>query len=61
MREGLGRRSFPAPSTAPLILDTDIGGEPDDALALAIAAGLPSLALVITSDESGGRRARLAR
>ncbi|WP_157777255.1 nucleoside hydrolase [Nocardia terpenica] len=44
-----------------IILDTDIGGEPDDALALAVAAGLPDLALVITSDEHQGRRAEFAR
>ncbi|MEU2030975.1 nucleoside hydrolase [Nocardia amamiensis] len=52
---------FPEPSRIPLIIDTDIGGEPDDAIALIVAAGLPSLSLVITSDEQGGRRARLAR
>ncbi|MGF6885504.1 pyrimidine-specific ribonucleoside hydrolase [Nocardia sp. GAS34] len=45
----------------PIILDTDIGGEPDDALALALAAGLPDLSLVITGDEHDGRRAKLAR
>ncbi|MGF6885499.1 pyrimidine-specific ribonucleoside hydrolase [Nocardia sp. GAS34] len=44
-----------------IILDTDIGGEPDDALALAVAAGLPELSLVITSDEHNGRRAKMAR
>ncbi|KZM69607.1 hypothetical protein AWN90_07450 [Nocardia terpenica] len=44
-----------------IILDTDIGGEPDDALALAMAAGLPDLALVITSDEHQGHRAEFAR
>ncbi|MER7452978.1 nucleoside hydrolase [Nocardia beijingensis] len=61
--EGLERRSvdWPEPSSMPLILDTDIGGEPDDALALAVAAGVPALSLVITSDEHGDRRARLAR
>ncbi|MFG3618904.1 nucleoside hydrolase [Nocardia sp. NPDC047654] len=61
--EGLERRSvdWPEPSSMPLILDTDIGGEPDDALALAVAAGVPALSLVITSDEYGDRRARLAR
>ncbi|MFC9993651.1 nucleoside hydrolase [Nocardia sp. NPDC127526] len=42
-------------------MDTDIGGDPDDAIALAVASGLPELALVITSDEHDGRRARLAR
>lgn len=45
----------------PFILDTDIGGEPDDALALAVAALMPALRLVVTSDEQDGRRARLAR
>ncbi|WP_405164546.1 nucleoside hydrolase [Nocardia sp. NBC_01499] len=45
----------------PFILDTDIGGEPDDALALVVAAGYPELSLVVTSDEHAGRRARLAR
>ncbi|WP_051022275.1 nucleoside hydrolase [Nocardia pneumoniae] len=52
---------FPEPSVVPLIIDTDIGGEPDDAIALIVAAGLPSLSLVITSDEQGGQRARFAR
>ncbi|MFF2350428.1 nucleoside hydrolase [Kitasatospora sp. NPDC058115] len=47
---------------APLIIDTDIGGEPDDAMALAVAARhLPELALVITTDETGGERARFTR
>ncbi|MFE2995144.1 nucleoside hydrolase [Nocardia sp. NPDC059246] len=52
---------LPPLSTMPLIVDTDIGGDPDDAIAIAVAAGRPELALVITSDEHGGRRARLAR
>ena len=35
----------------PVILDADIGGEPDDAMALVIAAReLPELTLVLTSD-----------
>ncbi len=51
----------PAPSSLPLILDTDIGGDPDDAFALVVAAQLPELTLVVTSDEYAGRRARLAR
>ncbi|MGQ4615782.1 nucleoside hydrolase [Nocardia sp. R7R-8] len=61
--EGLERRSvdWPEPSPMPLIVDMAIGGEPDDALALAVAAGVPALSLVITSDEHGDRRARLAR
>lgn len=53
--------SWPEPSPMPLILDTDIGSEPDDALALAVAAGLPSLSLVIASNEHAGQRARFAR
>ncbi|MCU1643433.1 MAG: hypothetical protein JWN03_3708 [Nocardia sp.] len=52
---------LPPLSTMPLIVDTDIGGDPDDAVAIAVAAGRPELALVITSDEHRGRRARLAR
>ncbi|MGV9409189.1 nucleoside hydrolase [Nocardia sp. NPDC003693] len=44
-----------------MIIDTDIGSDPDDAVALAVAAGLSELALVVTSDERDGRRARLAR
>lgn len=47
---------------APLIIDTDIGGDPDDSIALAVAARTaPELALVLTSDELGGERARFAR
>ena len=46
----------------PVILDADIGGEPDDAMALVIAAReLPELTLVVTSDEMSGQRARFAR
>ncbi|MEV6279087.1 nucleoside hydrolase [Nocardia sp. NPDC051832] len=52
---------LPPLETMPLIVDTDVGGDPDDAVAIAVAAGLPELALVVTSDEIGGRRARLAR
>ncbi|MEY9211617.1 nucleoside hydrolase [Thermobifida halotolerans] len=50
-----------------MIIDTDIGGDPDDAIALTAAARcVPELALVITSDEVAdahghGRRARFAR
>jgi inosine-uridine nucleoside N-ribohydrolase len=45
-----------------MIIDTDIGGDPDDAVALAIAARtIPELALVVTSDEVSGERARFAR
>jgi inosine-uridine nucleoside N-ribohydrolase len=46
---------------APLILDTDTGGDPDDAIAMTCAAREPDLALVITADEVGGKRARFAR
>lgn len=47
---------------APMIIDTDVGGDPDDAIALAVAAlTVPELALVITTDEVSGQRARFAR
>ncbi len=47
---------------APIIIDTDIGGDPDDAFALAVAAlTVPELAMVITTDECQGQRARFAR
>lgn len=51
---------------APLIIDTDVGGDPDDTLAVAAAArAVPELALVITCSETlpprPGQRARLAR
>ncbi|GLZ16128.1 hypothetical protein Acsp04_63630 [Actinomadura sp. NBRC 104425] len=61
------RRAAADLGAAPVIIDTDIGGDPDDALAVAAAARtLPRLALVITSDETGssfgpGQRARFAR
>ncbi|MQY29374.1 nucleoside hydrolase [Nocardia aurantia] len=46
----------------PVIIDTDIGGDPDDAIAVTCAArAVPELALVLTADENGGRRARFAR
>lgn len=44
-----------------LIIDTDAGGDPDDAIALAAVAAEPALALVVTSDELGGERARFVR
>lgn len=44
-----------------LIIDTDIGGDPDDAIALVAASAEPALALVVTCDELGGERARYAR
>ncbi|WP_280385299.1 nucleoside hydrolase [Nocardia wallacei] len=44
-----------------VIVDVDLGYSPDSALALALAVcGLP-VSLVVTSDEHGGERARLAR
>jgi inosine-uridine nucleoside N-ribohydrolase len=47
---------------SPLVLDTDIGGDPDDAVAVAVAAlTCPELALVVTGDEHRGQRARFAR
>jgi inosine-uridine nucleoside N-ribohydrolase len=46
----------------PMIIDTDIGGDADDALAVAAAARrIPELALVLTGDEVDGERARFAR
>lgn len=46
----------------PVIIDTDIGGDPDDAVALIAAAyTVPTLAMVTTTDEHNGERARLAR
>lgn len=46
----------------PLIIDTDIGGDADDALAVAAAARCaPDLKLVLTGDEARGERARFAR
>jgi pyrimidine-specific ribonucleoside hydrolase len=48
--------------SASMIIDTDVGGDPDDAVALIVAAvTVPSLALVLTCDEADGQRARLAR
>ena len=46
----------------PLIIDTDVGGDPDDAIALAIAARtVEPIGLVVTTDELAGRRAAYAR
>lgn len=45
----------------PMIIDTDAGGDPDDAIALIVAAAEPTLTLVVTSDEMGGERARFVR
>jgi inosine-uridine nucleoside N-ribohydrolase len=51
-----------AQDRSPVIIDTDIGGDPDGAIALAIAARtVPELALVVTSDERHGDRACFAR
>jgi len=47
---------------SPVIIDTDIGGDGDDALAVVAAARrVPELSLVVTADEVGGERARFAR
>lgn len=62
IREGWTPPSNYAPVRTPLILDTDIGGDPDDAIAVALAARrFPERALVITTDEHRGGRARFAR
>ncbi|WP_435590815.1 nucleoside hydrolase [Nocardia sp. bgisy118] len=59
--------SLPAPDTATgpsedlVILDTDIGYDPDDLVALVIAARKVPHFAVITADETCGRRASLAR
>ncbi len=46
----------------PAIICTDVGHDPDDLLALILAAAALPLRLVVTSDEfGGGQRARLAR
>jgi pyrimidine-specific ribonucleoside hydrolase len=54
---------FPAATAGtPIVLDTDIGGDPDDAIAVAVAAlNVPELAFVLTCDEHKGQRARFAR
>jgi inosine-uridine nucleoside N-ribohydrolase len=47
---------------APVIIDTDAGGDPDDSVAIVAAArSVAELALVVTSDEYGGERARFVR
>ncbi|ATL66689.1 nucleoside hydrolase [Nocardia terpenica] len=54
----------PPPSVqgTPIIVDSDIGGDPDDAIAVTCAArNLPEVALILTADEYRGRRARFAR
>jgi inosine-uridine nucleoside N-ribohydrolase len=48
--------------TVPMIIDSDVGGDPDDSVALVVAGlRVPGLRLVVTSDEYGGERARFAR
>ncbi|MDN5920539.1 MAG: nucleoside hydrolase [Pseudonocardia sp.] len=67
--DGLRAATWPADTRfAPIVIDTDIGGDPDDALALVAAARhQPDLTLVLTADETGGtrsgagQRARFAR
>ncbi|WP_131785286.1 nucleoside hydrolase [Protofrankia symbiont of Coriaria ruscifolia] len=52
----------PSLTDRPIIVDTDIGGDPDDAVAVVVAAlTVPELKLVVTTDEVGGERARFAR
>ncbi|MGW4365464.1 nucleoside hydrolase [Nocardia takedensis] len=51
----------PAPATGLVILSTDIGYDPDDLFALTAAAHTVDNLVVVTSDEVGGLRARLAR
>lgn len=47
---------------SPMIVDTDIGGDADDALAVTAAARqVPEFTLLLTSDENKGERARFAR
>lgn len=51
-----------AVARTPMIIDTDAGGDPDDAVAIVAAArSVPELALVLTSDEYEGERARFVR
>ncbi|NUR98249.1 MAG: nucleoside hydrolase [Kribbellaceae bacterium] len=53
---------MPPIAQAPMVIDTDAGGDPDDAVALVVAARrVPELVLVVTSDEFGGERARFVR
>ena len=52
----------PPMTRLPVCICTDLGYDPDDLLALVIAAAALPLRLVVTSDEfGGGERARLAR
>ncbi|MFC9688527.1 nucleoside hydrolase [Kribbella sp. NPDC056951] len=52
----------PGVARAPMIIDTDCGGDPDDAVALVVAGlRVPELRLVVTGDEVAGERARFVR
>ena len=51
----------PEPATGLVILSTDLGCDPDDLFALVAAARLIDNLVVVTTDEVGGLRARLAR
>ncbi|NKY87525.1 nucleoside hydrolase [Nocardia veterana] len=56
------RSSAPPTTRLPVCICTDLGYDPDDLLAMIIAAAALPLRLVVTSDEfGGGERARLAR
>lgn len=45
-----------------IIIDTDAGGDPDDALAIGLARNMPNVIALVTSDEIGGdRRAHFVR
>lgn len=63
LAERLRAAGPPLPPLAgtPIILDVDAGGDADDAIAVRCAALLADLALVVTSDEIGGERARFVR
>lgn len=67
MRRDRVKESATGSRRGALIIDTDIGGDADDAIAVAAAARhVPDLALVLTSDETTGDqgeggRARFAR
>lgn len=67
-QQSIEHRADDSPGSVPLrdtpvVLDTDIGADADDAFALAVAAlSVPQLSLVLTSDElPSGQRARFAR
>lgn len=50
-----------APESPFIIMSTDIGHDPDDAISLAIAARRCPRLCVVTCDETRGRRARMAK